>query len=153
MLPLSQRTRDKKNPISACGVCGEKVPAEFLDAWRESDEAGKPQEGPLFLVFIDTRHQACQKVLEDHERAYVLETGAPGSFPHLCGPCRYRTPELTCSSLLLKSRGGPGLQVDQTITPEQLAVLTGGGPQPVAHAVACSGRDAGNEARGDILIN
>ena len=152
MLPISQRTRDAKNPMNACNVCGEKVPPEFLDAWRESDEEGKPKEGASALVFIDTRHEACQTVLENHDLAYVLETGVPGAFPHLCGACRNRTSELTCTSKLLKSNGGPGLEVQKTITPEQLAVVVAGGPQPVAHAIECSGRDAKPEATGGVLF-
>lgn len=118
-------------------ICGR--PAERLRVWREHDDRDRPIEGDAALIFIGNDHEECIRRMEDHPRLYAEETGRPGLFPSLCGPCTYRAAD-RCTHPDLKANGGKGLLV--TINgglPKNVIVCPP--PQIVRRAEACKGRE------------
>src|SRR5947209_1652107 len=79
----------KKSSLIACNICG--LPETNLRAWREHDEKDRPIPGPEHLVFVGYDHKKCLATMEAHPRLYAEVTGEPGTFPRLCGMCRYRS--------------------------------------------------------------
>lgn len=128
------------DPLSACNICGE--PSDSLAVWREHDEHDRPIDGTDYLVYIGKDHKKCLKRMDDHPRLYAEVRGEPGSFPRLCGPCRYRD-GLACRHPKLKANGGDGLLVNLADPLRGAIVCMGGGRRAVVvhHALKCEGRE------------
>ncbi len=136
-VPLSRLPSAGRDPLHRCDVCGN--PCEDLRAWRECDERDAPT---LVLVFVGEDHVDCRKALDKHPRLYREETGAPGHFPALCGPCVHRR-GLGCGHPDLKANGGQGLRVDLTDPMRGIVCMLGrDGPIRIPRrAMRCAGRD------------
>lgn len=138
-VPLSRLTTRGNDPILVCGVCGREADPVLLQVWREHDERDQPIAGTEALVFLDGSHAACRAKLDKHPRLYAEETGAPGSFPALCGRCTKRT-GLLCSDSRTKANGGEGIRVGLR-DPFANAIICGrnGRIRPVRRALDCEG--------------
>ena len=135
--------RDGADPISCCGVCGVAVdPSDLpLTVWRECGENDKPIAGHVALLFVGpgSAHAACRKRVDDHPRLYVEESGQPGHFPELCGPCIFRN-GLSCGHAGLKANGGDGLAITLDRMTAIICTRGAGCHTPVQHATKCRGR-------------
>ena len=126
--------------ITACNVCGR--PSSSLMLYRECGQNDQPIAGAgarLYVDAFDDEHRACRKAIDDHARLYMEETGDPGGFPELCGPCLHRAGD-GCKSPHLRANGGEGLLV----TLDGLTAIVcrrGSCSSPVKHAVKCAGRE------------
>ena len=140
-VPLSRHPRRPNDPPSACNLCGLPPgdPAE-MQVFREHDEADRPIRGDAALVFVARDHQKCQRAVKAHPRLYARETGGPGHFPQLCGPCAKRD-GFECRDPRLRANGGDGLVVHLTggLPPGTIICPP---PKIVRDAVGCEGREA-----------
>jgi hypothetical protein len=143
-LPLTSIAVSKvTDRLFVCGVCGVAVDPDDLPltVWREHDEHDRPIPGNQAIVFLGpgSAHAACRKALDGHPRLYTEESGGPGHFPSLCGPCVHRD-AIECRHPDKMASGGPGLAIHM----QQLAAIVcsrgGGCHSPVQHAVRCDGR-------------
>lgn len=135
---------------SICEVCGVAVdPADLpLTVWREHDERDRPIAGTGAIVFLGQgrEHAACRKKLDDHPRLYSEESGAPGHFPALCGPCVHRD-GLACRHPDLYANGGTGLRITLTRLAAVICTRGAGCHSPIQQAVACEGREVSKGVR------
>ena len=151
--PTLCSVRRGTDPIRVCSICGVDVDPDDLPStiWRECDERDVPLPGDDHILFLGSgkAHEACRKTLNAHPRLYVEETGAPGHFPRLCGPCVFRrfapgpagSRALTCAHPDTKANGGAGLKV-MLSDYFRGAILCGRNGQivPVKNAMECVGR-------------
>jgi hypothetical protein len=136
-LPLSKYAgASGPDRILRCNLCG--GDSEDLRVWREHNERDNPTD---VLVFVGADHEKCSKRLEDHPRLYREETGDPGHFPALCGPCVHREGH-GCRHPDLKANGGGGLRVDLTDPMRGIVCMLGrNGPIRIPRrALRCAGR-------------
>lgn len=124
------------DPIMLCNVCAQ--PSTRLALWRECDERDRPTDRVVFVDAYDDDHAACRKAIDKHPRLYREETGLPGRFPALCGPCRHRRGD-ACTHPDLRANGGPGLNVSLHRL-NAIICGRGGCHTPLKHAVDCRGR-------------
>jgi len=139
-VPLSRHPRRPSDPLSACNLCG--LPPgspEDLVVFREHDERDWPIAGDAALVFVARDHERCSRAVTAHPRLYARETGVPGSFPRLCGPCEHRA-GLACRNPRAKVNGGEGvlIQVTNGLPPGVVCILPR--PRIVLDAIACDQR-------------
>jgi len=142
---LTQYSRRPSDPLSACNLCGERfVDGDQncplgLEAYREHDEHDWPIPGNDALLFLGYEHEECQRKMVAHARLYEEDTGEPGAFPKLCGPCDYRD-GLRCTHGDLKANGGPGLAVRLLGFADMIITTSEGCFRPMKPAVHCAGR-------------
>lgn len=146
-VPLSRKLPVLEDHDFRCQVCGQ--PADTLQAWREHDERDRPLLGltAVVLLGIGRDHTECRHELDAHPRLYAEETGQPGHFPLLCGPCDRRQGR-TCTHPSTKANGGPGLLV-QLSDPLRGAIVcnAGGRVYVTKRAMECAGRSVSGAAR------
>jgi len=133
-VPLSQTA---SRQAFTC-ICGE--PAKLLGVWREHDERDLPIEGDKALVFIGKDHLHCLKRMDEHPRLYGEESGRPGLFPQLCGPCRFRRGD-ACTHPDLRANVGCGLYVTPDIGFNVIVCSRGRRAPLVRNFIACRGRE------------
>src|SRR5690606_12037406 len=101
----------------------------------------RPISGPGALVFLATgsAHAKCRRVLDTHPRLYVEDSGSPGAFPRLCGPCTHRR-GVECGHPDLTANGGAGLKITLTRLAAIVCSRGAGCHTPIREAVSCVGR-------------
>ena len=143
-VPLTQRSECGIDPLAGqCQLCAADADAVLLGVWREHDEHDQPLAGTDALLFIDRGHVPCMAAMEAHPRLYAEETGRPGSFPEICGPCTHRQ-NLECDHPKLTKNGGTGLTVMLSGLPAIICYGRGRGgcTTPLKRATKCEGREA-----------
>lgn len=114
---MDRLTQSAPHPLPAdsfcrCQLCGH-VSDDICEfhMWLEAnDDDSRSMDCP---VLITCHSKACDKVIKDHERLYVLipwSRGGPGRFMLLCGDCNHREGSV-CTHAKLKANGGDGLLV------------------------------------------
>jgi hypothetical protein len=120
-MTVPRLTADIKFPLTTfnrCQLCGHEGDICDFQMWLECDEADKPEPGNVIVVCRPEQSPECQKVIDDHPRAYFLVPwgqGEPGWLMLLCGNCPNRTLNGTvcgCKHPHLKANGGDGLLIE-----------------------------------------
>lgn len=113
---MERLTQTAKFPIDTfkrCQLCG--FTSKFNDIcefrmWAECDEQDRPEPNNILIL---CKSKKCRKILDEHPRLYrevPWGAGGPGKFMLTCGDCKFRD-KGTCTSPMLATNGGPGMEV------------------------------------------
>lgn len=153
---LSETLNHQYRKPNTCQSCGRSPNSEaeqdagFIQAWIEHDDNDKPTSTVVLLCPSCSR-----RLIEPHPRLYgqdrAINKPRPGSMPHLCTDCAYRT-GVDCTHPNLKANGGAGLNITVKLPSggfwdgqDKQGRRTGGMFEVWETAKACAGREEKTE--------